>query len=76
MMTATPQPRKRTHVKKTKLKQAIIHAKNLCLGFEDTIECRLAWETVEELSAEMADQQSGNVKLPPLSEYARREYEL
>ena len=46
----------RTPVKRRELQQAIDHAKNLCYNFEDSIECRLAFERVEELSAELARQ--------------------
>ena len=74
-MCAVPPPRKRTPVKKTELKQAIIQAKNLCIGYEDTVECRLAWEKVEELSAAMADQEAQRPVLPR-TERASREYDL
>ncbi len=29
--------------------QRILHAQLICKGYEDTIECKLAWEHVEEL---------------------------
>lgn len=74
-MCASLPPRKRTQVKKTELKQAITQAKNLCIGYEDTVECRLAWEKVEELSAALADQEAETVKLPR-TERAIREYDL
>jgi uncharacterized Fe-S cluster-containing radical SAM superfamily protein len=32
------------------LKKAIHHAENLCYNYEDTPECRAAWEAAEELS--------------------------
>ena len=59
MATAKPPGRvrkTRTPVKRRELNQAIEQAKNLCYNFEDSIECRLAFERVEELSAEMARQ--------------------
>ena len=75
-MCAMP-PRKRTQVKKTELKQAITQAKNLCIGYEDTVECRLAWEKVEELSAAMADQEKDRQPPPTVrTERANREYDL
>lgn len=40
------------------IKKAIQHAKNLCYNYENTPECRIAWECVEELSAEMNRQVS------------------
>ena len=49
-------PKMRTQVKAKDIKRAIDHAKLLCLHFEDTIECRLAWEEVEELSIAYNDQ--------------------
>ena len=32
------------------LKKAIHHAENLCYNYEDTPECRAAWEAAEEIS--------------------------
>ena len=48
-----PAPR-RTQVRPTDIKRAIQHANNICYNFEDTRECRIAWDRVEELSSEMA----------------------
>jgi len=47
---------RRTQVRPSEVKQAIQHAKNICYNFEDTPECRSAWEQVEELSSELARQ--------------------
>ena len=77
-MCAVP-PRKKTVVKKAAIKQAITQATNLCIGYEDTIECRLAWEKVEELSAALADQEAETAKQRPVlprTERASREYDL
>jgi hypothetical protein len=49
-------PKMRTQVKARDIKRAIDHAQQLCMHFEDTIECRLAWEKVEELSIAYNDQ--------------------
>jgi hypothetical protein len=49
-------PKIRTQVKAKDIKRAIDRAKLLCLQLEDTIECRLAWEEVEELSVAYNDQ--------------------
>jgi septum formation inhibitor MinC len=49
-------PKIRTQVKAKDIKRAIDRAKLLCLQLEDTIECRLAWEEVEELSVAYSDQ--------------------
>jgi hypothetical protein len=47
---------KRTPVKPHELRHAIEQAKNLCFNYENSIECRLAFERVEELSVEIARQ--------------------
>ena len=49
-------PKMRTKVKAKDIKRAIDHASQLCMNFEDTVECRLAWEKVEELSIAYNDQ--------------------
>lgn len=38
-----------------KLKRAIEHARLICINFEDTKECAIAWDQVEELSAAKHD---------------------
>jgi hypothetical protein len=43
-------------VRQRQVKEAIQHARLLCQNFEDTVECKLAWEKVEELSAALNDQ--------------------
>lgn len=43
-----PRPRKREV--RHRLKQAIQHAQCICPNFEDTIECRIAWDTVDDLT--------------------------
>jgi len=48
-----PAPR-RSQVRPADIKRAIQHANNICYNFEDAQECRIAWDRVEELSAEMA----------------------
>lgn len=48
---------RRTKVQPKHLKLAIQHAENLCYGINaDTPACRVAWDRVEELSAERARQ--------------------
>jgi len=37
--------------RKKKLEDCIKHATMICANFEDTLECRLAWGIVEEMSA-------------------------
>ena len=63
IMAARPKhPKTRAQVKAKDIKHAIDQAKLLCLNFEDTIECRLAWETVEELSIAYNDQNPKKVE--------------
>jgi len=81
---ATAQPSgkktKRTPVKPKELRQAIDHAKNLCFNFENSIECRIAFERVEELSAELARQRDEIAIFVAEAEYfsdlETREYDL
>jgi hypothetical protein len=44
-----PPQSRRVQVRR-KLKQAIKYAQVLCPNFEDTIECRIAWDTVNDLT--------------------------
>jgi hypothetical protein len=80
--TAKPNGRKtkRTPVKPTELRQAIDHAKNLCFNYENSIECRLAFERVEELSAELARQRDEIAMFVAEAEYfselETREYDM
>lgn len=46
-----PQPPKKTQLRKRRLEEAIRHAHMICRNFEDTVECKVAWGLVEELSA-------------------------
>jgi hypothetical protein len=54
--SAQPQKPRRTKIKPTDIKGAIVHANLICFNFEDTVECRIAWEKVEELSSTFHDQ--------------------
>jgi hypothetical protein len=61
------------------VKRAVDHAMLLCRNFEDTVECRLAWDEVEDLSRALARTQ----KVIPKNEevcaddpLACREYEI
>ena len=55
-----------------KLKQAIQHAQSLCLNFEDTKECRVAWDEVNELTRALHNQ----TPEPERSELSKREYDV
>ena len=72
MCTAQPSPRKKGHIR-YKLKKAIDHAKSLCLNFEDTKECRIAWDEVNDLTRALHDQYP---KEPERSELSKREYDV
>jgi hypothetical protein len=45
-------PVRRTRVTVSDVKRAVKHATDLCANFEKTTECKLAWETVTELTEE------------------------
>ena len=70
--TAQPSPRKKGQIR-YKLKKAIDHAKSLCLNFEDTNECRIAWDEVNDLTRALHDQYP---KEPERSELSKREYDV
>jgi hypothetical protein len=72
--TAQPSPRKKGHIR-YKLKKAIDHAKSLCLNFEDTKECRIAWDEVNDLTRALHDQHPPP-KEPERSELSKREYDV
>jgi hypothetical protein len=48
--------KKRTPLKPKDVRRAIQQAQMICYNFEDTPQCRVAWEKVEELSSELARQ--------------------
>ena len=71
----TSQPfRKKGHIR-YKLKKAIDHAKSLCLNFEDTTECRVAWDEVNDLTRALHDQKPQPSE-PERSELSKREYDV
>lgn len=71
---------KRTPVKQKDLMNAIEQAKQICYNFEDTIECRMAFDRVEELSSELARQRDEMRRIVDdiefFSEIETREYDL
>lgn len=71
--TAQP-PRKKGQIR-YKLKKAIEHAQNLCFNFEDTKECRVAWDEVNDLTRALHNEKPV-VKEPERSELAKREYDV
>ena len=72
--TAQPSPRKKGQIRH-KLKQAIDHAQNLCLNFEDTKECRVAWDEVNDLTRALHDQYPTPTETER-SELSKREYDV
>lgn len=75
MCAAQPSPSRKKGQIRYKLKQAINHAQSLCHNFEDTNECRVAWDEVNELTRALHDQTP-----PPSenerSELSKREYDV
>jgi hypothetical protein len=61
--TAQPQKPRRNKIKAADIKLAIDQASLICFNFEDTVECRLAWEKVEELSSTYHDQWMGDARI-------------
>lgn len=78
---ADPRIPKRTKLRTQDVEQAINHARNLCFNFDDTASCKVAWDRVEELSAEMARQREENLRIQALVDeledpLAFREYDV
>jgi len=63
-------------IKANDVKRAIQHAQNLCFNFENTPECRSAWEVVDELTEALNTQIERPKKDPERSEMANRDYEV
>jgi hypothetical protein len=81
IIKATAQPPKTLKPKKSvqiakKLKQAIEHASLICINHEDTKECGVAWDQVEELSAALNDALVESVELQWFDEKSTREYDV
>jgi len=53
IFACAPKPPRRPRVTSRELRSAIQHAKNLCYNYEDTPECRAAWERVEDLTLKL-----------------------
>ena len=73
-----PKPKKSVQIAK-KLKQAIEHASLICVNYEDTKECGVAWDQVEELSAALNDVIMESPKEEEqvwFDEISKREYDL
>ena len=73
-----PKPKKSVQLAR-KLKQAINHASLICINHEDTKECGVAWDQVEELSAALNDALTASIQAEELQwfdEKSTREYDL
>ena len=73
-----PKPKKSVQLAR-KLKQAINHASLICINHEDTKECGVAWDQVEELSAALNDALTESIQAEELQwfdEKSTREYDL
>jgi hypothetical protein len=63
-------------IKAIDVKRAIQHAQNICFNFENTPECRSAWEVVDELTEALDTQIQRPKKEPERSEMSKRDYEI
>lgn len=68
----TPPPRKREI--RYRLKQAVQHAQLLCPNFENTVECRIAWDTVDDLTRALHKPDRAPPETRPADEL--REYDV
>lgn len=67
-------------VKPRHIKSAVNHAKLLCLNYEDTVECKMAWEDVHQLEKAYDKQQERERQLAAeliwFSDRETREYDV
>lgn len=70
---ADPKPVRRTRLRPKDVEHAIQHAQLLCYGFEDTPACKIAWDRVEEMSAELARQREEADILRSMMEYCEQD---
>ena len=75
-VTCTAHPSRKKGQIRFKLKKAIEHAQNLCLNFEDTKECRVAWDEVNDLTRALHDQYPTSSPEPERSELSKRDYDV
>lgn len=79
MCASVPQPPKKVQLRKRRLEEAIRHANMICRHYEDTAECKVAWDVVEELSAAehvIKMREKERVRYEDDDELAIREYDL
>jgi hypothetical protein len=72
VVTCNVQPSHKKGYIRYKLKKAIEHAKNLCIDYENTNECRVAWDEVNDLTRALHDQKPETER----SEISKREYDV
>jgi hypothetical protein len=75
--TATPQNKR---IKVNQVKAAVQHAKDLCKNYEDTVECKVAWDQATELDRALKKQSERErhaaTELIWFSDLETREYDL
>jgi len=76
VVVCAAQPSRKKAQIRFKLKKAIEHAQLLCYNFDDTLECRLAWDEVCDLTRALHDQPQTPSPEPDRSELAKREYDV
>ena len=78
-MCAAPRPRG-PKIKAKHVKAAVQHARNLCLNYEDTTECRVAWGYASEIEKAFSKQKERERKAAAeliwFSDIETREYDL
>ena len=75
VVVCSAQPRKKAQIR-FKLKKAIEQAQLLCVNFEDTPECSIAWDTVNDLTRALHDQKPEPKPEPERSEQSMRDYDV
>ena len=78
VVVCSQKKKRRSVPPKKQIKEAIKQAQTLCYNHEDTIECRIAWDLVEELSAAYRDYEFFRDDDEPdsLSERAKKDYDV
>jgi hypothetical protein len=66
-IVCTAQPPKKAVIRH-KLKESIRHAQLLCANFEDTPQCRVAWDTVNDLTRALHGVEKKDVVNAPIKE--------
>lgn len=62
-VVCTAQPHRKSVIRH-KLKESIRHAQMICLDYEDSPQCRVAWDTVDELTRVLEKNDVVNESVP------------